>query len=153
MPEPGYVPEVVIWTNRPRLALAQHVIERLAGRVKLIAIGGPREAGLNRFAEARSLPYLDDPRRLIIEHPAAFTFVTTPQPLPAPVVGAALSQGSILLTIEPLASYLRQRRAYANRKPTFASCGPMPTGRRCLRTWSMCRTSWPCRAGRARPTR
>ncbi|MEX2213310.1 MAG: hypothetical protein WD768_04235 [Phycisphaeraceae bacterium] len=126
MPDAGYVPEIVVWTHRPRLALVQQVIDRLQGRVKLIAIGGPPEAGINRFAEARSIPHYDDPRRLIVEHPAAFTFAADIEQFPQPVILSALSQGTTLLTIEPVAADLRQLRGFSDKAVKFSRIIDIP---------------------------
>ncbi len=102
MPD-SYLPEIVVWTHARRLATAQHVIERLAGSVRLIGVCGGGDAEVRRWAAQAGVPFDDDPRRLAVSRPAAFTLLMTSQDFPRPALHAALRCGTVL-TVEPIAA-------------------------------------------------
>jgi hypothetical protein len=105
MPVLGNIPEVVIWTDSARVPLVQNVIDGMGASVRTLAVGGVTSAAnITDLARALACPCEIDLRKLLVEHPAAYVFFASPTIVTTDDVRFALSQGSTILSLEPIAA-------------------------------------------------
>jgi len=99
---PAY--ETALWVRPDRTDLARRIVAAMDGRVKVIAVGGPRAAEVAELAATFDKPCCDDLRQMLIDHPAAFLLLASSEPLKRTEVEIAEEHQTRILTLEPLAS-------------------------------------------------
>ncbi|MFP4144387.1 MAG: hypothetical protein ACLFV3_04520 [Phycisphaeraceae bacterium] len=103
MNEPASDSEVTIWTDGPSSGLVEAVIERMQGAVRVLALGGPRTAEVDRAAKTLDCPREDDLRKLLVDHPARWLLLSSSEAPYLAEIAAAMQQGTTVLTLEPVA--------------------------------------------------
>lgn len=120
MAEPSIAPEVIVWTDARRTALAQAILAAMGQHVRLIGAGGPRGGDGAEIAQAQGLSACDDLRKLLIEHPPAYMLLATEEPADVKLLQTAMHQGTAILTLEPVASSFD--KLIAPKAPQGAGC-------------------------------
>ncbi len=103
---PTLAPEVAVWTSPDRAPVAADIIDLMGAAIHPIAVGGPRSAPVERLATDLGLDPGNDFRQLQIDHPAAFLLLTTLDGVSTNDLRAAVTAGTRLISLEPLATDL-----------------------------------------------
>lgn len=105
---PEHRPEATIWTDADRATLLSSVLDLMGDSVTPIGVGGPRGAEVDRLAKSIETVPEDDLRKLLVDRPSAFLLLGTMRGVAADDVIAAAHAGTVILTLEPIASELRE---------------------------------------------
>jgi len=106
MPADAANPEVTIWTDAAHAPLVGRVMALLTESATTLAVGGAREAPIDKLAQTLECDRDDDLRRMLNNHPASFILVASSEPISLPDLAAAADEGSIVLAVEPFAHEL-----------------------------------------------
>lgn len=109
--------EIIAWVDLEQAETIQRLLECMDDTVRVVAVGGPRVAELARLAQRYDCPQLDDPRRLLVEHPTSFWLTSSMKLLALDDLAAALEQGTNVVSLEPFMEAL-QDPAELGRKQT-----------------------------------
>lgn len=118
-------PEVTIWTDGRGAAGVGRLLDAVGDRVKPLAVGGAREAGVAKLAGRLDCPRLDDPRRMLNEHPATFLLVASPVGLAAEDFAAAVANRTTVLLLEPIAATFDELRRVERAVSTASGGRPL----------------------------
>lgn len=110
-------PEVTVWTDAPRAALVASVLDVMGGDIRVIGVGGPRVAEVDDLARRLDCPREDDPRKMIVDRPAAFLLLASMQGVGRDELLAAAAQESTLLALDPPAADLSELATLSPRPP------------------------------------
>lgn len=100
--------EVTVWTDTGHVELVHTVLDLMGSAIRPIGVGGPRNAAVDRLAKIFNCTRLDDPRQLLVERPATFLLVATTESIDHEHICGAANGGTVVLTMEPLATELSQ---------------------------------------------
>lgn len=122
--------EATLWTDPQHAETVMAILSRMGVAIRPIAVGGPRAAGVSDLAESVNLKAQDDPRQMLNDHPAAFLLLAAAGVGPD-ILQHALTQGTIILTIEPAWESL-DPLGINGKKPTSSSgrCMTVPSFQR-----------------------
>ncbi|MCC6679554.1 MAG: hypothetical protein IT445_01510 [Phycisphaeraceae bacterium] len=95
--------ELIVWTDGQRLELVQRLLDVMGGSVRPLGVGGPRTAPVGQLAQSLGCRAEDDLRKLIVENPAAFLLLASPNLAGLEDLKTAAAQGATILTLEPIA--------------------------------------------------
>lgn len=101
-------PEVTVWTDATRAALLSSVLDLMGESVTPIGVGGPRGTEVDRLAKSSQTMPEDDLRKLLVDKPAAFLLLGTMTDVTPDDLIAAVRAGTMVLTLEPVATELRE---------------------------------------------
>ncbi len=96
--------DAVIWTDATCVSRVVHVLELMGMSIRPIGIGGPRLAQIGRLTDRFDCRREDDLRKLLVECPAHFVLLGSMTGVGPEDVSTAMNQGSVVLTLEPVAS-------------------------------------------------
>jgi len=117
-------PEVVVWVDPTRLPTARNLLELMGASVRPIAFGSPRSRAAGELAEP-GVPVFDDLRQMLVDVPAAFVLLATPEGVNPDDLPMAVAQGSRVLALEPVAATPAQvTQAYRIVQPADGSTRP-----------------------------
>lgn len=94
-------PEAVLWVDDTRCGIVEQLLDLMGSAITPIGVGGPRHSGIDALAQRLGTAWLDDPRQLMVEHPAAYLLLATPHGIDDADVAMALHQGTNVLALEP----------------------------------------------------
>ncbi|HCD30861.1 MAG TPA: hypothetical protein DER01_00535 [Phycisphaerales bacterium] len=117
--------ELILWTNAQRAPLAEQIINQLAGRVTFLAIGGERQPAVTDLARNHDLPFDDDLRKLMIEHPPAGLLLLATDEVGIKDLESAAQSQMMIHTIAPVTSSI------PHVSPTTVHCGLLPRFNQC----------------------
>lgn len=100
MPRTDSQHEALIWTDTPRSALIERVVERVAG-LSVLAVGGPRKAEAKPLAEALDAQPYDDLRKMLVDRPGSSLLLGTMEGVRLDDLRQAVEQGADVLALEP----------------------------------------------------
>ena len=103
--------EATIWTDGERTPLIGRVLDRMGSAVRAIGVGGPRSSVVDRFGRDMDCPLLDDLRKMIIDHPAAFVVLASSVDATPDDAALALDQGATIIALEPIAANFDELKA------------------------------------------
>ncbi len=86
-------------------------MDLMGSGLKPIGVGGARVAEVNQLAKELGCDKQDDLRKLLVDHPASFLLLMTLEGATHDDLHAAVSQGTTVLTLEPLAADLQELSA------------------------------------------
>ncbi len=92
---------MTIWTDAARAQLVQQIVGDLDPPAQVVAVGGPRDAPIESWAEQLGCPCSDDLRQLLVEHPAPWVLVAG-RGLDSSDVHEALQSGAVVLSLDPI---------------------------------------------------
>lgn len=118
--------EATLWIDAQRAPLIGTVLDRMGTAIRPIAMGGPRSTPVAQLADKFGLSTEDDPRKLLINHPAAFVVLASVQGIGRDTLLHAIGHGAIILTIEPATDALETLTAI-NGKNTAPAAGRFVT--------------------------
>jgi len=118
MAEPAFPQELTIWTDGQRAPLAEAILREMGQRLAPLAVGGPRQAPVDRLAQTLDKPRHDDLRKLLVDHPAGYLLVTSMAGIYPQDLLTAREQRTVILTLEPAATSLEDLRTLG--RPTSA---------------------------------
>ncbi len=95
-------PEVTVWTSPERADFAARLLDTLGTAVRPLGLGGPRSAELDQLGRAWGCEPFDDFRKLRVQRPAQFFFLTTLHDVAPGDLRALMEQGTRVLSVEPL---------------------------------------------------
>lgn len=98
--------QAILWTDAVAVPRTENILELMGESIQPIGIGGPRIAQVDQLAHRWKCPFEDDFRKLLVDWPAKFILLGSVTGVGPEDVQTAISQGSIILTSEPLASEL-----------------------------------------------
>jgi len=98
--------EVMIWTNAERGPLVQAVVDRMGAAVVIVGVGGPDAPERERLASRWGCASGDDFRKLLIDRPGRYVLIAMCDGLQEGDFAAAVAQGAVVLTLEPVSSAL-----------------------------------------------
>ena len=99
-----HCPQVVVWTSAERVGAMDQVLDLMDGAVRPVGFGGPRVAKIDDLARRWDCPHEDDLRKLLVDQPSEFIFLGSTAGVRRDDLLAAISNGSIVLSMEPIAS-------------------------------------------------
>lgn len=99
--------EMLIWTDGARLAVVREVVAQMAD-VSVLAVGGPGRGAVSDLAEALGVPGLDDPRQMLVDHPASVLLLGCSTGVRAEDVERAAASGTDVLWLDPPAGVERE---------------------------------------------
>lgn len=102
MVDDALAPELTIWTDASHAALVARVLDLMGSKVRLIGVGGSRSSEVAALARSLDSSFEDDFRKLLVEHPAGYVLLTSMEGIGRDDIPAAVGQGAIVLTLEPL---------------------------------------------------
>jgi hypothetical protein len=94
-------PEVILWTDPQRAALATRLLQAMENDIRLIGVGGPRGGDTVELCQAYGLSPLDDLRQLLVECPANYLLLASVRGVDPKLLHLALQQGMTILALEP----------------------------------------------------
>ncbi|MEM7627750.1 MAG: hypothetical protein AAF333_19320 [Planctomycetota bacterium] len=97
-----------MWTSPARAALAEQLLDVMAGVVRPLGVGGPRTAEVEALGQALDRPADNDLRRLLIDRPAAYLLVTSMRDVGIADLRSAVDAGTRVLCLEPVAAELSE---------------------------------------------
>jgi len=100
-------PEITIWTDAQKAPLCGSVMNLMASALKPIGIGGPAAAQVSQLANELNCPPHDDLRKMLVDRPAAYLLLASLDSVTPDDLSAVTSQGTTVLTIEPIAGDLQ----------------------------------------------
>lgn len=112
--------ELIIWMDADRAPLAKQIIEHLKDRVTVLALGGQRQAAVTDLAREYDLPFDDDLRKLMIEHPPAGLLLLSMQDVGLKDLEAAAQSQMMVHSIVPVTSTIAQV------SPVTVGCSLLP---------------------------
>ena len=92
---------LTIWTDAARAHLVQQIVGELDPPAEVVAVGGPRDAPIESWAEQLGCPCGDDLRQLLVEHPAPWVLVAA-RGLDSSDVHEAVQGGAVVLSLDPI---------------------------------------------------
>lgn len=116
MAEQALAPEVTIWTDAIAAPTVSALLDVMGSAVRPISVGGPRVTEVDRLARSLGTQRLDDLRKLLVDHPAAYLLLATMHNVTAEELTTALGQGTTVLALEPVAADLQELDALAPRR-------------------------------------
>ncbi|MAX25951.1 MAG: hypothetical protein CMJ19_15750 [Phycisphaeraceae bacterium] len=117
--------ELIIWTDANRVPLAKAIIDQLADRATFLAVGGERQSAVTDLARDLELPFDDDLRKLIIDHPPAGLLLLSNEEVSIKELTASAEDQMMVHAIEPVTSTIPQVN------PTTIQCGLLPRFEQC----------------------
>lgn len=100
-------PEATLWIDADHAPLASELMNLMGSSLKPIGVGGPPVAEVNQLAKDLACDNYDDLRKMCIDRPAAYLLLATLQGVSPEDLHALASQGTTVLTLEPIASDLQ----------------------------------------------
>ncbi len=119
----SFKPEVTIWTDTRHVHLVEELFHLMAEELNPIGLGGPREPEIDQLARSLDCHYENDMRKLIVEKPAAFLFLTEMQDVELDEILAATENSTIVLSLEPDIDSFDGIRYYAMSSAANAAVG------------------------------
>lgn len=117
--------ELIIWTDAARAPLAEQIVTQLAGRVTFLAIGGTRQPAVTDLARKLELPFDDDLRKLLVDHPPSGLLLLSMAEVSIKDLESAAQSQMMVHTIEPVTSTIPLV------SPTTVHCGLLPRFDQC----------------------
>jgi hypothetical protein len=93
----------------------------MGNTVQPIGVAGPRAAEVDTLAKSLHCPREDDLRKLLVDRPSAFLLLATMQHVALDDLQLALSQGAVVLTLEPVAAELHELAGVYSPSPLRAA--------------------------------
>jgi len=119
--------EVVVWADAAHAPAVGRLFDVMAGRVQLLAVGGPRGEAVTRLAQAFGLSADDDLRHLLATHPAAFALLAAHDAPALDDLRGVVAQGSALLPLEPVVEDLDTLAKVDAQGPLASMLCPAPS--------------------------
>ncbi len=100
-------PEVTLWTDAGHAPLVDELMRLMGSSLKPIGVGGPPVAEVSQLAKELGSESHDDLRKMCIDQPAAYLLLATHEGVMPEDLHALADQGTVVLTLEPIASDLQ----------------------------------------------
>ena len=107
MPKPKLSPEATIWTDARHAPLAGELMNLMGSAIKPIGVGGPPVKEVSGLAKSLDCQPQDDLRKLLVDRPAAYLLMTTLEGVTPDDLYSVTEQGTVVLTLEPIACDLQ----------------------------------------------
>lgn len=107
------------WIDLVWVETAREILEAMRSQTRLVAVGGPRVAEVSKLAKDWGVPHLDDPRKLIVDHPSSFWLVTSSKLLSFEDLARAMEQGTQVLSLEPFVEQMSDPDELARKQSTI----------------------------------
>ncbi|MBL4701308.1 MAG: hypothetical protein JKX85_08620 [Phycisphaeraceae bacterium] len=117
--------ELIIWTDAARVTLAKQIINQLKDRVTILAVGGERTATVTDLARDFDLPFDDDLRKIMVDHPPSGMLFLSMQQVSMRDLETMAQAQMIVHTIVPVTSTI------ANVSTTTVRCKLLPQFNQC----------------------
>jgi hypothetical protein len=100
-------PEVTLWSDASHAPLTGGVMNLMGSALKPIGVGGPPVAEVSDLAKTLGCDVFDDLRKMCIDRPAAYLLLASLEGVTPDDLHALADQGTVVLTLEPVASDLQ----------------------------------------------
>ncbi len=107
MPKSSLSPEVTLWTDERHTPLAGELMNLMGSALKPIGVGGPPVASVSQLAKDLNSDIYDDLRKMCIDRPSAYLLLASHTGVTPDHLHALADQGTMVLTLEPIASDLQ----------------------------------------------